>query len=190
MRWLLRLLGFGKTSDETSAEPDLTDLSLSDLKVGYYVDYDLKTWQVTASNTYDWGSGDVSHEWQLKSHEETIYLEKETDDEDYWSVSRKIPFGRLGNTVRQHLAENEEAPDEIELDGVAYYMDESAGGKFLKDGQGPGREMLVWDYEDDSGRRYLSIEQWGEEDFEASLGEPVEPYQFTNILPGESPSPA
>ena len=37
----------------------------------------------------------------------------------------------------------------------------------------------------DPGKKYLGIEQWGENDFEASLGEPVEEYQFTNILPRE-----
>ncbi|MBW2366658.1 MAG: DUF4178 domain-containing protein, partial [Deltaproteobacteria bacterium] len=60
----------------------ITDLTLSDLKMGYMVDYDLKTWQVTAHNTYDWGDGDLTLEWQLKSHDDTIYLELESDDEE------------------------------------------------------------------------------------------------------------
>ena len=44
--------------------------------------------------------------------------------------------------------------------------------------------MLRWSYEDEEGEVYLGIEQWGEWDFDATVGKPVEEYQFTNILPG------
>jgi hypothetical protein len=43
--------------------------------------------------------------------------------------------------------------------------------------------MLRWDYEDEEGERFLTIEQWGEEDFLAYQGLPAEEYQFTNLLP-------
>lgn len=178
--------GFGKKPPDEG--PDPSNLTLKDIQVGYMVDYDMKTWEVEAYHYYDWGSGDLSHEWQLKSHDETLYLERESDDEDEWSVSRKIPFGRLGAHVRDHVKQNDDPPDELVLDGVTYYLEEWAGGDFYKDGKGPARKMLVWDYEDDNGTRYLSIEQWDEEEFEAAVGEPVEAYQFTNILPGRSAS--
>ena len=164
--------------------PDpLHDLSLSNLQPGYYVDYDLKTWEVVAYNRYDWGEGDVSHEWQLKDGEgEVVYLEKESDDEDDWSLNRKIELYRLGPRVREQIIETEDPPDQVIFEGSTYYLEETAGGYFLKDGKGAGQEMLRWSYEDDEGR-YICIEQWGEEDFEASSGIAVEEYQFTNILP-------
>lgn len=176
--------GFGKK--KSSDEPALTDLGLTDLRVGYFVDYDLKTWEVVARHTYDWGRGDESQEWQLKSSDDTLYLERESDDEEEWSVSRPISFARLGETVRRHILENEDPPDEIRYEGVAYYLESFGGGRFFRDGQGPGRDVLAWDYEDEEGERYLSIEQWGEEEFEAAVGAPAEPYQFTNILPRET----
>ncbi len=163
----------------------LSDLSLSKLKVGYLVDYDLKTWEVVASNYYDWSGGDISNEWQLKSGDEVVYLEKESDDEDEWSLNRKIAFGRLGSEVKEHIIETGDPPEEIVFEGTTYYKEETAGGRFYKDGQGTGRELLRWSYEDDDSRSYLSIEQWGEEDFDATIGEPVEEYQFENILPRE-----
>ena len=49
-----------------------------------------------------------------------------------------------------------------------------------------GRYGPYLQYEDESGEKYLAIEQWGETEFEASLGQPVEEYQFSDILPGES----
>jgi len=166
--------------------PDpLSDLSLSELGVGYLVDYDMKTWEVSARNYYEWGGGDISREWQLKSVDDVVYLEKESDDEDEWSLNRKIPFNRLDSEIREKIIETGDPPDEIVFEDISYYIEEMSGGQFYANSKGSGKEMLRWSYEDDEGRRYLDIEQWGEEDFEASVGEPVEEYQFTNILPRE-----
>ena len=181
---LKELFGFGKK--RSKEPPPRTDLGLNDLEVGFFVDYDLQTWEVVARHSYDWGQGDMTQEWQLKSADDTLYLERESDDEEEWSVSRPIPFARLGEAVRNHILEHEDPPEEIEFEGVTYYLDSFGGGRFFRNGKGPGREFLAWDYEDDSGERYLAIEQWGEEEFEAALGGPAEPYQFTNILPRET----
>lgn len=168
-------------------ETPVGDLQLTDLKPGCMVDYDLKTWEVTACNDYDWGGGDITREWQLKSADDLMYLEKETDDEAAWSISRKIAFGRLGTRVAEHLKQNGDPPAEIVYEGTAYYLAEQGGGHFYKDGRGPGREFLMWSYEDDDGENYLTIEQWGEEAFEAAVGRAVEAYQFENILPAPAP---
>ncbi len=177
--------GIGAKKPPTPPGPDpIADLTLARIQVGYMIDYDMKTWQVEAYHYYDWGHGEITHEWQLKSHDDTIYLERESDDEDAWAISRKVSLGRLGAGVREHLKTNDDPPDEIVYEGVTYYLEEWAGGNFHKNGKGPAQEMLAWDYEDDTGQKFLSIEQWDEEDFEAAVGEPVEEYQFTNILPG------
>ena len=78
-------------------EPELDplDLSLADLKKGYLVDYDLKTWQVTSHNTYDF-DGERAEEWELFSGDDRCYLQGEKDDEYAWSISRKIAFSALG----------------------------------------------------------------------------------------------
>ena len=175
---------FFKKKKENGPDP-LADLILSKLRVGYMVDFDMQTWRVTAYNQYDWGSGELTYEWQLESLDETIYLEREADDEDDWSIGRKIAIGRLGSGIKAHIRKDEAPPDEITFEGITYYLEESGSGHFLKDGKGPGQKFFVWDYEDDSGKKFLSIEQWGKNDFEASTGISVEEYQFTNILPGK-----
>ena len=177
-------MGFKDLFKKNKPQPDpLRELTLSNLKVGYFLDYDLMTWEVTAYNVYDFSEGDKAHEWQLKSSEETVYLELESDDEDYWSWNRSIPFGSLDSGLKEHIQQHGDPPDEIEFEGMTYYLKETAGGHFLKGGQGPGREFLRWSFADESGKKLLEIEQWGENDFEASAGEEVEEYQFTNTLP-------
>lgn len=169
---------------EAPKGPDPTQgLTLAKMKPGYMVDYDLKTWEVAAYHYYDWGKGDITHEWQLRSSEETVYLERESDDEEEWSLNRKIDFGLLGPRIKQHILDHDDPPDEINFQGTTYYLSESGAGHFFKDGRGQGQPFIKWDYEDDSGEKYLTIEQWGEEAFEATAGQPVHEYQFTNILP-------
>lgn len=177
---------FSKDKKKDEGPDPLHELTLSNLKVGYFLDYDMKTYEVTAYNTYDWGEGDITEEWQLKCGDEVLYLEKEEDDEVYWSLSKKLAIGKLGSGILDQIKEEGDPPDEIVFSGKTFYLEESGAGHFLKDGKGVGVPMLSWGFEDDDGEVYLGIEQWGEDDFEASEGKPVYEYQFTNILPRAS----
>ena len=82
---------FKKKKDESDP---VVDFTLSDLKPGYVVDYDLKTWKVTAKNHYDF-DGDRVDEWELTCADDVMYLEREEDDGLSWTVSRKIPISRV-----------------------------------------------------------------------------------------------
>lgn len=178
----MSFMDFFRKKKDKAPDP-LEDLTLANLKAGCFVDYDMTTWKVSAHHYYDWGSGDRSDEWQLQSHDQTVYLERESDDEDVWSISRKINTNRLGPEIKQRIMDHGDPPDQIEFEGTTYYLEETSGGQYYKNGTGPGQDLLSWGYEDDPGKKYLSIEQWDDSDFEASIGEPVEEYQFTNILP-------
>lgn len=175
----------GKPAGEGELRVDpLHDLVLAKLRVGYLLDYDLKTWEVTAYNRYDF-DGDEVEEWELTAGGEKRYLELEDDDGPAFSLSRKIPIGKLGG-VRQHVLDHEDPPEEIELEGRTYYLDEMLAGHMYAGGSGPPRELIRWELVDDAGRSFLSVEQWGETELEAAVGEVVEEFQFNNILPGEA----
>ena len=181
-------------------ELDPLDLSLTDLKKGYLVDYDLKTWQVISHNRYDF-DGDQAHEWELFSGDERCYLGAEKDDEYVWSVSRKIAFSALGPEVKDHLLQHDDPPQAIVYDGTRYSLEESGAGYFFPDSRKrddkssqeeitfptasrvAGDELIYWDYTDETGEKLLTIEQWGETEFEASVGKTVQAYEFRNILP-------
>lgn len=172
---------FSKKKDEPELDP-LADLTLSNLKPGYMVDYDLKTWKVTAQHYYDY-EGDRVDEWELSCADEVAYLEREEDDEVSWTLTRKVALSDIEGNLRSHLRENDDPPEEITCKGIVYFGESSDVGRFYQDGEGEGRELIVWDYVDDSEKKTLSIEQWGDDDYAASVGEVVEEYQFSSILP-------
>lgn len=181
---LFDFLKNGKNGNGHAGDFDPTrDLTLSRLKKGFLVDYDLDTWTVTDAWVYDFGDDEKGYEWQLTSASGKIYLSRYEDDEVEWTVGKKIPIGALKPNVRQTIIKTDEPPDEIQYEGETYYLDESGTGHELEGGK-QGDPFIFWTFEDSSGDKFVSIEQWGETEFEASAGKYVEEYQFSNILPG------
>ncbi|RMF61500.1 MAG: DUF4178 domain-containing protein [Calditrichaeota bacterium] len=178
------LMDFLKGKKNGEEFDPLKDLELSKLKVGYYVDYDLKTWVVTAYHRYDYGEGYWGEEWELTSGREKIYLGREEDDEVEWTVSKKLPIGAIEGDVTRHIIEHEDPPNQITVKGKVYYLDESGPAYFYEGGKGEPVGFIYWDFIDEEDESFVTIEQWGESEFEASEGYYVEEYQFTNILPG------
>jgi hypothetical protein len=174
---------FKKKQDEEPDFDPLSDLSLDTLKVGYILDYDLTSWKVTAHNRYDY-EGDWTDEWELSSADEVRYLEREEDDDVSWVLYRKISLDAIEEDVPAHIIEHEDPPETVTCEGVQYEAESSDAGHFHRNGAEEGKPFVNWTYECENEKQVLLIEQWGESDFEASFGEVVEPYQFSNILPG------
>ena len=174
-----RLFGRRQSAD---AEPDpLADLVLSKLKVGYLVDYDLRTWRVTGYSRYQFSGRERIEEWELTAGDEQRYLELADGG---WSLSTSISIGDIDGDVRQHILDHEDPPERIVLRGTAYRLDASSAGHMHPGGDGAGRQVIRWEFLDEDETRFVGIEQWSETDFTAAAGFVVEDYQFTNILPG------
>lgn len=171
-----------KKKEKDQLDP-LKDLTLSGLKPGYVVDYDLKTWQVTAQHRYEY-DGDPTDEWELTCADEVRYLEREEDDGVAWTLTRKIDLKAIEEDVRAHMKTNEDPPERVTFEGTVYEADSSDVGKFYKNGEGPVQEFITWAYVDASEKKVLFIEQWGDDEYDASAGEVVEEYQFSDVLPG------
>lgn len=173
---------FRKKANET----DLTrDLVLEKMKVGYFVDYDLESYEVTAHHYYDFGDGLEMQEWCLNSGRKTFYLTRFEDDEVEWCLSQKTPIGAIDGDMRKHIMAHEDPPNRVVFKGETYYLDSSDAGYFYENSEGNGEEFISWTFLDESSEKVLTIEQWDEDAFEASFGHYVEEYQFTHILPGK-----
>ena len=96
---------FGRDDDEKEEEEYYQDLTLERMKVGYMVDYDLKTWEVTGCNSYDY-DGFISREWELKSGDEVRLLERsEEDGKAEWTLTRRIQVQRIEEPVVDAIVE-------------------------------------------------------------------------------------
>ena len=174
-----RLFGKKKADDE----PDpLADLVLEKLKVGYLVDYDLQTWQVTSYCRYTFsGRDDSVEEWELASEGEQRYLERADGG---WSLSRKISIGDIDGDIRRHILDHDDPPGRIVFKGTEYHLDASYVGQMFPDGTGAGEDVLRWEFLDEAETSFVGVEQWSETAFAAAAGSVVEDYQFNHILPG------
>ena len=109
----MRIRDFFRDKKDEPLDP-LKDLILSKLQPGFMVDYDMKTWQVTAHNKYDYGEGYTSEEWELTGAGEAWYLERYEDDKVEWSFCKKIPIGSIEDDIRKHIIETDDPPKKIE----------------------------------------------------------------------------
>ena len=175
---------FKKKKEE---EPDeLDNLVLSKMKPGFLVDYDMKTYRVSARNVYKWQEGGFTDEWELNQGSEVLYLEREEEDgEVLWTITRKTHIGALEGDIAQVIIQNEDPPDKVTYEGITYHLEEDDIGEYYKGDSKEGLKFVVWDYTDERQENQLSIEQWGETKFDVTLGHEVGEYQFSNILPGE-----
>ena len=164
----------------------IEDLVLTKLKTGFMVDYDMQTYCVAGYNKYQWNEGGVTDEWELKSANETWFLERsEEDGEVEWSLCRKLSVSELEGDVASEIVRNEDPPEVVVFQGNRFTFEEDDIGEFFRGGSGEALSFVAWDYEDELGKQFITIEQWGETKFDMQVGFKVEEYQFTNILPGE-----
>ena len=172
---------FGRKPADQAPDP-LADLVLEKLKVGYLVDYDLQTWQVTGYCRYTFSGMDRSvEEWELAAGGERRYLELADGG---WSLSRTISIGDIDGDIRRHILDNDDPPARIVFEGAEYHLDACYGGHMFPDGKGAGEQMIRWEFLDAAEKNFVGIEQHGETEFAAAAGFVVEEYEFTHLLPG------
>ena len=174
-----------KWFDKKEEQPfdPFTDLVLEKMQPGYLVDFDGKTWEVIGRHFHDLGDGYRVEEWELHADNQEYYLTRGEDEGGYWTWTRRVPIGSIDGRIRGHIRQNGDPPDYIDYDGTRFLLDSYGGAKYHRDCKDISQPYLYWDYKGEDGIRLLSIQQWGDIDFEAFVGHYAEEYQFTNILP-------
>ncbi|MCA1944480.1 MAG: DUF4178 domain-containing protein [Desulfovibrio sp.] len=170
------------------ALPCRAGMALATLLPGDTLEYALATWRVTALHRYDFKEYQA-REWQLESAAGTRWLGQEEGDEAYWSLSQPLPLTALGTaqraSIRARIRKTGDPPDTLEHGGQRYLLEDMAAGHWYKDCQDPPQPFLRWHYVREDGEQFLTMTQWGEDEFEAAAGQQVHPWQFTNLTPGE-----
>lgn len=170
---------FGKKKDD---DVDFSEPTLTSMQAGYLLDYDMKTWEVTAYATYDY-DGYITREWTLRSGAEIRFLEGgEEDGRMLWSLTAAIGLQSIEGEVAQAIRRDGDPPERLTYAGEVYEGIESSAGLYREGGVGEGREFVSWSY-GGAGGQMLFVNQWGDSEFSAYAGFRVEEYQFTDILP-------
>ena len=160
-------------------------LTLATMRVGWLVDYDLKTWEVTGFGTFDY-QGEETVEWELRSEGAVHFLERSDEEgEIYWSFTREIGIDELEGDIAAILRAEGEPPEKVSFAGLSYTSEGSEAGLYRENGEGQGEEFVTWSFtgvED----RVLYINHWDAGEFSVYVGAYVEEYQFTEILPGNT----
>jgi hypothetical protein len=179
-----------KKEEDTTPHYDPNHIRIIDIRVGFFVEYDARTWEVAEEYEYDWGDNEFSYSYLLRSSDDEIYLSLENDGELEIAVTNKIRLMKLGEDLDDQIAENERPPKTITYEGVKYYRDNESPGYYRNTAtteREKSIEMITWDYYDDDEEKTISIEQFGEREFEAYIGVYVEEFEFSNIIPSSTP---
>jgi hypothetical protein len=174
-----------KKKEEASYNP--SDITLLDLDKGFILDYDLKTWEVKEVYEYDWGNNNFTREYKLSDGESTLFLHIENDDELFITVQQKLKIRAIDEDLPEKIKKKEHPPKKIEYNNIVFFRDSESAGYFkpVDKKEDDWDEVLSWDYYDEEEKFVLEIEQWGDDEFEASYGKVAQVHEFSNILPRE-----
>jgi hypothetical protein len=176
---------FDRFKKEKEPEYDVTNLSVHDFKKGFVFEYNLKSWIVKEEYQYDWGDNFFTYEFKIDSGDELLYLHFEDDDELEISISSKIKIRAIDEDLPEHIIKFQEAPKKINYQGETYLLDGESPGFFHNNDHGEDAwdELISWNYFNEAEDKVITIEQWGDKEFEASCGLVVKEYEISNILP-------
>ncbi|MGI2328155.1 DUF4178 domain-containing protein [Planococcus sp. YIM B11945] len=168
MSFLNRLFGSAEKQ-----QPKVEKRTLRNLRVGDFVSYDLVDYEVTGKIHYD----DHGYTWdayQLASAGKTLWLSVEMDDEL-----------EVGMYEKTRLAGIEPGAKKITYKDQAYFLEEQGRAYVRGEGRSQnvnGQEMSYYEYADEAGESFLSVEDWGGE-VEVSHGFEIEEFEVS-ILAG------
>lgn len=170
---------FGSSADNAAEEP-IDDPSLDQLREGYMLDYEMRTWEVTKHAKYDY-DGWPADEWTLETGDDLLFLEYEYDDGDVFLLYERVDLNDVtadGEPLRA-VVRDQEPPGTLTYEDTEYVLTEEGTGTRTVDDR--TNDLRYWDYESDDG--FLGLERYGETDWSVYVGREVEPYEFDNILP-------
>ncbi|HLC15844.1 MAG TPA: DUF4178 domain-containing protein [Thermodesulfovibrionia bacterium] len=159
------------------------NVTLKNLQPSWTVDYDMTTWRVSTHHQCDMGTGKLTDKWELQSADRQIFLHYDQSGSGKFTISEKLPIASIEGNIKAYLQENDDAPVRLFYNSTTYYLDKEGEGLMFVNGEGSGLEFIYWDYLDDSRYHFVTLEQWGYNDYEARKGQVVEESQFANLTP-------
>lgn len=180
MGFLDSLFGGG---DDDGQDDLVDDPSLNQLREGYVLDYEMRTWEVTRHAKYDY-EGWPADEWTLENGDDLMFLEYEYDDGDVFLLSEPVEITEVtvdGEPFRAVVRE-QEPPGTVSYAGDEYVLAEE--GPAMRTVDDRTNSLHYWVYKGEE--EFVALERYGSSDWNVYAGREVEPFEFDNILPRTS----
>ena len=175
----------GIFGDKSNFDP--ADLTVLDLEEGFLFEMNGKSYEVFKEFYYDWGDEDYTKEVGITDGENKLFLYMEDDDELELVLSKKIPIRSIQEDLPDLIKTEGEPPKKLKYQGDEYLLDESNSaycleGPFDADSDDWDR-FDSWDYINKEGAKLLSVERWGDYEFEAAEGYYIKESDIQDIMP-------
>ncbi|MFT5336381.1 MAG: hypothetical protein ACI9YL_000375 [Luteibaculaceae bacterium] len=167
---------------------DPLNVRLFDLNKGSFLDYKTESYQVEEVYIYDWGEEQFSKELVLNngSHRFSIAIEDPSEKEVY--VFEKIRIRDIDKDLPEYIELNGKPGKSLNFKGSEYFLEEENPGFCQKQttrGDSAWMELVSWDFLGPQLQKMITIEQWDEDEFEASIGEKIAAREFKNLIPAK-----
>lgn len=138
-------------------------------------DVDIVARHLYRSGDYEW------HEIEAESARGKVWIEMEEDDGLQLSITlKKLKLKDIGisKSELEEFRRNDEG--EITYQNETYYFEESDRATFYHSGAlNAGEEFEYWDFENNDGNKFISIEKWSDDSVDVSYSESVKDHQIT-----------
>ena len=113
--------------------------------------------------------------------DDKVWITLEEDDEVELSiVTKKLKMRDLGITSEQLTEFDDEEDGEFQFEGEPFYYEESDRAVFYRHSNDKDAEQFYyWEFENEEGTKYLSVEKWSDGKYDVSLSYPVKLSQVT-----------
>lgn len=178
------LFDFFKSDKKEEPAFDPLNIRVEDLKKGDLFDYNLETWSVIEEFEYDWGDECFTKELLIEKDGKRKYLTIDIEDGLELTMQEKVRLRTLDENFVDHLMDKSEPMKKIKYKGIKYYQDAKNLGFYRNvNTKSEGVECISWDFYDKSEQHVLTIDQWGDAEFEVSVGMVIKPNEISDILP-------
>jgi hypothetical protein len=140
-------------------------------------DFDLK---VVAKHTYRQGESSW-YELECDRGEDKVWIDMEEDDELELAIClKKLKLRDVPVSKEDLVKMDDDEEGQIQYDGTTFYLDDSDSAVFYRYSDDKNADKFYyWDFEADSGDKFIGIEQWSNGDYDVSYSEKIRPSQVT-----------
>ena len=172
---------FGRSKND-SQEDVKVDYEVKDLKKGFILDYDLRSWEVRDTMIYRWDNGVEDLEFTIFDGKEELYLNYVKSNDGismYWAEKLDAVWQDARSKMRYE-------PDRMGDSSFVYN-----GHEFRFAGEGYARvrssketfDMQNWLFECTDGENLVSFNKYEDGSMEVYVGKHLANHEVSNILP-------